>query len=182
MKTPLEPEPHGQWAGVGEVLTTHGVHGELRVLPLTDDSSRWEELSRVYCRFADETMELHVESVRYHKQCAIVKFKEIPDLTAAERLKECWLWIPKSERKPLPAGRFYRDQLLGMEVWDDTDRFLGRIRDILQTGANDVFVVGETPKKETLLPAIKSVVLAVDLEGRKMRVKIPPGLLEDDTW
>jgi 16S rRNA processing protein RimM len=178
----LEPEPHGEWAGVGEVLTTHGVQGELRVLPLTDDLSRWEELSRVYCRTASETMELHIESVRYHKQCVIVKFKEIPDITAAERLKDCWLWLPKYERKPLPAGRFYRDQLLGLEVLDDTERFIGRIRDILQTGANDVLVVGETSKEEILLPAIKSVILAVDLENGKMRVKIPPGLLEDDTW
>jgi 16S rRNA processing protein RimM len=179
VRKPLEPDLPGEWTGVGEILTVHGIQGELRVLPLTDDPSRMEELTRVYCRNAKGTHVLHLQSVRYHRACAIMKFKEIPDRTAAEEYRGAWLWIPKSERRKLPPDRFYQDQLLDMEVLDEQDQSLGRIKEIIQTGANDVFVVKEV-KGEWLLPALKSIVNKVDVEAGKMWVKLPPGLREGD--
>lgn len=180
MREALPPDLPGEWVGVGEVLTTHGVQGELKVLPLTDDPSRWEELTRVFGRTAEVTLELHVENVRYFKQFVIVKFREIADLSTAESLRGSRLWIPKSERKTLPPDRFYTDDLLQMDVFDDAGRLLGKIEQVMVTGANDVFVVKDEGEREILLPALKSVVLQVDLAGKRMTVRIPPGLLEDD--
>jgi 16S rRNA processing protein RimM len=176
---PLEPEIPGEWTGVGEITTVHGIQGELRVLPLTDDPSRMEELTRVYCRTAKGTQVLHPQSVRYHRACAVMKFKEIPDRTAAEEYRGCWLWIPKNERRKLPPDRFYQDQLLDIEVLDEEDQSLGRIKEIVQTGANDVYVVKDV-QSEWLLPALKSIIFKVDVEERKMWVRIPPGLREGD--
>lgn len=179
MNRPLEPDPPGEWISVGEIVTVHGIQGELRVLPLTDDPARLEELSRFYCRTAKGTMTLHPERLRFHRGCAVMKFKEIADRNMAEELRGARLWIPKSERKALPPGRFYEDQLLGMEVLDENDGFLGKIKDILVTGANDVYVVKEA-QGEWLLPALKSIVVRVDLESHKMWVRIPPGLRGGD--
>lgn len=178
MNKPQEPKGPGEWIGVGEIITTHGVRGELRIHPLTDDPERWEELTRVFCSTSEGTKELHVESVRYHKQAVVVKFEELSDMTQAEKFRGAWLWLPKSERKPLPADRFYRDQIVGIEVYNEHDVNLGSVQEILQTGANDVFVV-KGKGREILLPALKSVVMTVDLDANRMQVRIPPGLMEE---
>lgn len=181
MNKPLKPELPGEWVGVGEVLTTNGIRGELKVLPLTDEPSRWEELTRVYGCTPEKTWELHVETVRYFRQYVIVKFCEISEMTVAGTLRGSWLWIPKAERKPLPPDRFYTDDLLKMVVFDEHGKHLGVIDQVLPTGANDVFVV-KSNGREILLPALKTVVLQVDLAQNCMTVRIPPGLLEDDEW
>lgn len=178
MNKPQDPYDPGEWVGVGEVITTHGIRGELRIQPLTDEPERWEELTRVFYRSPEGTHELHVESIRYHKQAVVVKFEELSDMNEAEKLRGAWLWLPKSERRPLPPDRFYRDQIIGLEVYNEQDVHLGGIREILQTGANDVYVV-KSVNGELLLPALKSVVLSVDLEAGRMRVRIPDGLMED---
>lgn len=179
MNETLKPDLPGECIGVGEVITTHGVRGELKVLPLTDEPSRWGELTRVYGCTAEATLELHVETIRYFRQFVIVKFREITEMNAAEKLRGSRLWIPKAERRPLPPDRFYTDDLLQMEVIDEKGELLGNIDQVMQTGANDVFVV-KGNGREILLPALKSVVSQVDLAGKRMSVRIPPGLLEDD--
>jgi 16S rRNA processing protein RimM len=167
-------------AAVGEVLTTQGNKGELKVRPLTDDPQRWSELTRVFFCRADAREELTVERVRYFRGFVVVKFKEINSLTEAEKLRGGFLCIPLAERRPLPAGSYYFDQILGLSVLDETGSFLGKVEDILPTGANDVYVVRGGPHGEFLLPALKSVVLTVDLAAGAMKVRLPAGLVDED--
>ncbi len=172
--------PPADLAAVGEVLTTQGNKGEVKVRPLTVDPQRWSELTRVFFCRAGAREELTVEQVRFFRQFVVVKFKEINDMTQAEKLRGGFLCIPLAERRPLPEGSYYLDQILGLSVLDETGAFLGKIEDILATGANDVYVVRGGPHGEILLPALKSVVLAVDLPAGTMKVRLPAGLVDED--
>jgi 16S rRNA processing protein RimM len=173
-------QPPADLAAVGEVLTTQGNKGEVKVRPLTDDPQRWSELTRVFFCRAEAREPLTVEHLRFSRGFVIVKFKELNGIAEAEKLRGGFLWIPLEERKPLPEGSYYHDQILGLSVLDETGSFLGKIEDILPTGANDVFVVRGGPHGEFLLPALKAVVLAVDLAAGTMTVRLPAGLVDED--
>lgn|SRR5690554_6020734 len=172
--------PPEDLAAVGEVLTTQGNKGEVKVFPLTDEPQRWSELTRVYFCRADKREEFTVEQVRFFRRFVVVKFHEINGLAEAEELRGGFLWIPLTERKPLPAGRFYLDQILGLSVLDETGSFLGKVEDVLGTGANDVYVVRGGPYGEFLLPALKSVVFLVDPPAGVIKVRLPAGLVNGD--
>lgn len=175
--TPWRNPPDGLIA-VGEVLTTHGLKGEVKISPLTDDKERWLELKRVFLCSAKDRRELEVEGVRFHRETVIVKFHGICTVEEVEKFRGLFLWIPRHERPPLPEGRFYIDDLLDLEVHDDEDHFLGLLKKILPTGANDVFLIQGGCYGEILLPALRSVVLSVDLCAGKMVVRLPAGLVE----
>ncbi len=171
--------PPADLAAVGEILTTWGNKGEVKISPLTDDPQRWQELTRVYCFRQNRREELTVERVRFFRQFVLVKFREIDGLGEAEKLRGLFLWIPKAERKPLPAGRYYYDEILGLGVFDENEHFLGKVEDIIATGANDVYVVRGGCYGEILLPALKSVVLTIDLAAGILKVRLPAGLVNE---
>jgi len=172
--------PPADLAAVGEVLTTQGNKGEVKVRPLTDDPQRWSELTRVFFCRPGAREELTVERVRYFRGFVVVKFREINGIAEAEKLRGGFLWIPLAERRPLPEDSYYHDQILGLSVLDETGSFLGKVEDIFATGANDVYVVRGGPHGEFFLPALKSVVVAVDLAAGTMKVQLPAGLLDED--
>jgi 16S rRNA processing protein RimM len=174
---PWKNPPEGL-ISVGEVLTTQGNKGEVKVAPLTTDDERWHELKRVFACAKQEQIELNIEGVRFFRQFVIVKFREIQTVDEAERLRGLFLWIPKAERPPLPAGSYYLDELVGLSVYQETQEYLGTVAEVIPTGANDVYVLRGGPYGEILLPAIKSVVLAVDLSKGRMTAKLPAGLVE----
>lgn len=171
--------PPADLAAVGEILTTQGNKGEVKIFPLTDDPQRWKELTRVFYFRQDRREELTVERVQFFRQFVIVKFREIHGPGQAEELRGIFLWIPKTERKPLPAGEYYLDEILGLRVFDEKDFFLGKVEDIIATGANDVYVVRGGCYGEILLPALKSVVLTVDLTAGILKVRLPAGLVNE---
>ena len=176
---PWQNPPPGLIA-VGEVLTTQGNKGEVRVSPLTDTLERWLELTRVLRVSGAGTNELWIENVRFMRGLGSVKFRGVESMSAAEELRGEFLWLPEEERTPLPEGRFYLDQLIGLKVYGPNDRFLGSIAEVLTTGANDVYVVRGGEDGELLLPALKSVVRQVDTEKRIMRVELLPGLVDGE--
>lgn len=176
--TPWKNPPEGLIA-VGEVLTTHGLNGEVKVNPLTDDQERWHELKRVFFCFPKIQRELEIEKIRFDRQTVIVRFKGVSTIEEAKEFRGLFLWIPRRERPSLPKGRFYIDELLELEVYDENNSYLGRVKKVLPTGANDVFLLQDGSYGEILLPALKSVVLSVDLGAGRMMVRIPAGLVED---
>jgi 16S rRNA processing protein RimM len=151
----------------------------VRVVPQTDDITRFELLKSVFILRRGTLEEREIQSVRYHKQFVLLKLKGIDDMTTAEGYKGCELQIPAEEALPCGEDEYYIRDLYGMSVYTDEGELLGELGDILFTGANDVYVVKpvDTDKKDILLPAIKQCILSVDVPNKKMVVKLMEGLV-----
>lgn len=163
---------------VGRIVNTHGVKGELKVMPTTDDPKRFEKLKSVFVE--RKTMESYeIQSVRYHKDFVLLKLKGIEDMNAAELLKGSVLKIDRKDSLPLKKDEYYISDLFGLKVFTEEERYLGELIDIIETGSNDVYVVKkEDREKDLLLPAIKQVIKNVDIEEQKMIVHLLEGLEE----
>lgn len=163
---------------IGKILNAHGVRGELKVEPLTDNPERYKILEQVYLEDRKKNYTLYdVEFVRFHKGNVLVKLAGIDDMDAAKLVKNQHLAINKSDRMPLEEGAYYIDDLIGLQVFED-DRPIGVLKDVLQAGANDVYVLDSSIYPDLYIPALKSVVLSVDLENKRMDVKLPKGLVD----
>ena len=163
---------------IGRIQNTHGVRGEMKVIPLTDDPNRYSILEHVYVEDKRKNYtEYEVEGVRFHKEQVLIKLRGIDDMDKAKMLKNNYLAIDKSERMPLEEGAYYIDDLVCLDVYED-DRKLGVLKEVLQPGANDVYVVDSPIYPELCIPALKTVVLSVDLEKNVMMVKLPKGLVD----
>lgn len=163
---------------VGRVLGAWGVSGWVRVEPETDDPRRFHRLTRVrLVPRRGQPQWLNVRGAQVDGQQVRLRLEGIESREAAQLLGSSLLQIPVEEVAPLPEGRYYRFQLLGLEVWTQEGRCLGRVTEILETGANDVLVV-QGQGQEVLLPALRDVVRRVDLAGRRMEVALLPGLEE----
>lgn len=163
---------------VGVVTSVHGIKGEVKVFPTTDDSRRFKKLKQVYLDTGKELLSLEIEGVKFFKQMVILKFKgyENPDDVMKFRQKE--LWIDRKDAVRLSKDEYFIADLIDMEVCDEEGKLIGTLKDVISTGANDVYAV-ETPEgREVLFPAIKQCVLDVDTEARKMTVHVMEGLLD----
>lgn len=163
---------------VGVVSNTHGVRGEVKVFPTTDDVKRFKKLKTVLMEAGPQTREMKIESVRFFKQFVILKFQGIDDMDAALTLKGKSLLVTRQDAVRLRADEYFIADLIDLEVYDDTDRLLGTVTDVLQTGANDVYAVRMPDGKELLLPAIKECILQIDMENGRMSVHVMDGLLD----
>lgn len=163
------------YLAIGTIVGPHGIRGEVKVLPLTDYPERFRPGSRVFVGTADETAADVITTSRSHKNAMLVKLASVPDRNAAELLRNKLLWIPEHEAKPLGEHENYAHDLIGLAVETAEGEKLGRVAEILFTGANDVYVV-QGPEGELLLPALRKVVLEVDLEAGRMVVVVPDGL------
>lgn len=163
---------------VGVVTSVHGIKGEVKVFPTTDDSRRFKKLKQVYLDTGKELLSLEIEGVKFFKQMVILKFKgyENPDDVMKFRQKE--LWIDRKDAVRLSKDEYFIADLIDMEVCDEEGKLIGTLKDVISTGANDVYAVETTEGKEVLFPAIKKCVLDVDTEARKMTVHVMEGLLD----
>ena len=163
---------------IGKIVNTHGVRGELRVIPMTSDISRFDYLLYTWIRVEGKPREYRVSKVRYHKQFVLVKLQGIDNMTYAEALKGCELLVDRQNARPLEEDEYFICDLIGLMVYEG-DKLLGELTEVLETGSNDVYVVTGEDRKEILVPALKSVVTQVDLKNRRMQVKLPEGLLDE---
>jgi len=161
---------------IGRVLRPHGVRGELRLALLTDYPERLPLHPVFY--LGDDEKPYRVERVRLQQGAALVKLAGCDDRDAAEALRGQWVQIPIEDAVPLEEGEYYTFQLIGIEVVTDHGESLGRVVEVLETGANDVYVV-HGPRGEVLLPAIEDVVRELDVPARRMVVSPLPGLLDE---
>ena len=162
---------------VGVISSTHGLKGEVKVFPTTDDLQRFRKLKKVLLDTGKEYLPLTIAGVRFFKNQVILQFKEFQDINEVERYRGRDLLIERDQAVPLAENENFIVDLIDLEVFDDTDKRLGVLTDVLQTGANDVYVVETDEGKEILLPAIPSCILEVDLETGRMSVHVPEGLL-----
>ena len=165
---------------IGEVLRPHGVRGELLLRLMTEYPERIGTLKTVYLGLPGETPAPYtVAGARMHRGKLLLKLAEVPDRTSAEKYRGYLVQISLGDAPPLEEDEYYLFQVLGVEVITTDGDVLGRVTDVLETGANDVFVVRGGPKGEVLIPDVPHVVVELDVEGRQMIVKLMDGLLPD---
>ena len=170
-----------EYIEVGKIVNTHGVKGELKVIPTTDDIKRFELLKDILVETKEGLVNYPILSVRYLKSFVLLQLENIEDMTQGERLKNCALKIPKELALPLQKDEYYIGDLYNIKVVTEDGEKLGEIVDILFTGSNDVYVIKDVtnPKsKELLIPAIKQCILNVDTEQNTMIVHLLEGLRE----
>lgn len=163
---------------VGVITTTHGVRGEVKVFPTTDEAERFLDLDYVLLDTGRELRRLTIEHVKFFKNLAILKFEEINNINDIEMYKGKDLWIPREEGQELGEDEYYIADLLGMKVFLEDGTEFGILKDVMETGANDVYIVQMKDGKEVLLPAIGDCILDVNPEEGTMTVHIMKGLLE----
>ena len=162
---------------VGVITTTHGVRGEVKVFPTTDDAERFLELEYVLLDTGRELRRLDIKNVRFFKNLVILKFDGIDNINDIEKYKGKDLWIPREEAHELGEDEYYIADLQGLNVVLEDGTEFGTLRDVMETGANDVYIIDSNEHGEVLLPAIKECILDVDLEKNTMTVHLMKGLL-----
>ena len=163
---------------VGVITSTHGIRGEVKVFPTTDDMNRFKKLKTVILDTGKEHKTLNIESVKFFKNMVILKFKGFDNINDVEMWRQKDLLITRDQAVKLSPDENFIVDLIGLTVITDEGETLGVMQDVLQTGANDVYIVKMAGGKEVLLPAIKDCILNVDLEKGEMLVHVLDGLLD----
>lgn len=169
------PQGESVYLAIGFLRRPHGVSGEIIMDLHTDFPERIKKGRRVYIGEKHEIAEF--ESVRVHGQGLLVKLRGYDTPETAGRFRNQWVHVKSSEVPPLPEGKHYKYELVGLKVVDDQGNLLGDLAEILETGANDVYIVRNEKGREILLPAIPSVILNIDMDSRVMTVHLLEGLV-----
>lgn len=162
---------------VGQIVNTHGLRGEVKVVPWTDYPEVFEDFDHVYTDVKKQKMTLEISGIKYQKSNLIVKFKGIDHIDEAEKLKNQELYVDR-EQLGEPEEGYYICDLLGCVVKTDEGEILGEIVDVFPTGSNDVYTVRREDGKQILLPVIDDVVLSVDIENDEILVHLMEGLVD----
>ncbi|MDX2160666.1 MAG: ribosome maturation factor RimM [bacterium] len=171
---------HPKYLLLGEILRPHGVRGELRMRVLTDFPERIASLERLYIgKGVDDPNPVPyvLQGIRFHQEYGLLKLKTVDDRNAAELFRELFVMVDLEHAVPLEDDEFYLYELIGLTVRLDDDSTLGTLTEVLETGANDVYVVDSPAHGEVLIPALDDVVLEIDIEAGWMRVRLPEGLI-----
>ena len=161
---------------VGVITGTHGLRGEVKVYPTTDEPARFLDLEQVILDTGRQERVLKLRSVKFFKKFVILGFEGLDRIEDVERLKGAELLIPREEAYELEEGEYFIPDLLGLRVVTEDGRELGVIKDVIETGANNVYDVRNEDGKGILIPAISDCVLDVNLEEETMKVHLLPGL------
>ena len=163
---------------VGIITSTHGVRGEVKVYPTTDDPRRFRRLKEVVLDTGKEKMNLEIEGVKFFKQFVILKFKGLDNINDIEKYRQKSLYVTRKNAVRLQRDEYFIADLIGLKVQDEDGKELGTVKDVIETGANDVYEVEMADGKSLLLPAIKQCILNVDVENGTMQVHVLDGLLD----
>lgn len=163
---------------VGVISSTHGVRGEVKVFPTTDDPKRFKKLKTVMLDTGREKLTLNIEQVKFIKNMVILKFKEFNDINEIEKYKGKDLLINRDQAVKLAPNENFIVDLIGLKVVTDEGVEFGTLKDVMETGANDVYIIDGNDGKEYLFPAIKQCILNIDLEAGVITVHILDGLLD----
>lgn len=166
---------------IGRITRPHGLRGEVRVQIITDFPERFQAMDSVIVQTPDGVRRRYnINGVRFHKGFVILQLEGVDTVEDAQRLRNSLLRVTRDELVPLPPGHYYISDLIGLEVYTEFGELLGTVSDVLQPGANDVYVVRPAAEgtEEILLPAIRDVVKDIDLESGRITVHLLPGLIE----
>lgn len=161
---------------VGVITTTHGIRGEVKVFPTTDDVSRFKKLKRVLLDTGKEHMSLEVSGVKFFKNLVILKFKGIDNINDIEKYKGKGLFVTRENAVLLEENEYFIADLIGLKAVSDEGEDLGRVIDVLQTGANDIYVIHKKGEDDILVPAIKDCIKKVDFDENVITIHLLDGL------
>lgn len=167
-----------QFLRVGVITSTHGIRGEVKVFPTTDDPRRFKKLKKVILDTKKEQLTLKIDGVKFFKNQVILKFEGLDQIGDVEKYKNCDLLVSREDAVPLEDNENFIADLIDMTVVTDRGETLGILTDVMETGANDVYVVTTAEGKEILLPAIRDCILDVNVEEKQMLVHVLEGLLD----
>jgi len=167
----------GDLVAIGKVARPYQGRGLLRITPLTDFPDRFSNLAKVFVVGEEETRILTVERAERKGKTVLLKFAGVETREEAWELVGCMLEVPEEELVPLPSGTYYIFQLIGMRALTEEGEFLGELSDVISTPANDLYVL-KRGGQEVLIPAVKDVVKAVDVEKGEIVIAPIPGLLD----
>ena len=162
---------------VGVITATHGLKGEVKVFPTTDDPNRFRRLKEVILDTGKEERVLKIEGVKFFKQMVILKFQGLDDINDVERLRRGRLYVTRENAVRLKRNEYFIADLIGMRVENEDGSELGVLQDVISTGANDVYDVRLADGRQLLIPAIRECILEVNVEEGWMRVHLLDGLL-----
>ena len=163
---------------VGIITSTHGVRGEVKVYPTTDDPRRFRRLKEVVLDTGREKINLEIEGVKFFKQFVILKFKGLDNINDIEKYRQKSLYVTRKNAVRLQRDEYFIADLIGLKVQDEDGTELGTVKDVIETGTNDVYEVEMADGRSLLLPAIKQCILNVDVENGMMQVHVLEGLLD----
>lgn len=163
---------------VGIISSTHGVRGEVKVFPTTDDVKRFKKLKEVLLDTGKETLTLEIEGVKFFKQFVILKFKGYDNIDDIVKYRGKSLFVTRENAVKLQKDEYFIADLIGLKVINEDGSFTGVLKDVMETGANDVYIVESQNGKEVLIPAIKDCILQVDFEKEQVLVHLLDGLLD----
>jgi 16S rRNA processing protein RimM len=167
-----------QYLKIGVITTTHGVRGEVKVFPTTDDAGRFLDLDEVMLCKNGKTENHEIENVKFFKNQVILKLSGITSMNDAELYRNWEIFIPREEGVDLEEDEYYQADLIGLTVYTEDGSKFGVLKEIIETGANDVYVVKTQTHGEVLIPAIKDCIIDVNIEEGHMTVHLMPGILD----
>ena len=162
---------------VGKIVNTHGLKGEVKIVTWTDTPDVFEDIEYVYAKKKHEEIKLTTKNIKYQKNNIIVKFAEINSIEEAETFKNSVLSCDREQLGELPEGVYYIADLIGCTVFEN-EKELGKISDVFNTGANDIYAVSRPQQKDLLIPVLEETVKKVDIENKRIDVVLIEGLDE----
>lgn len=162
---------------VGVITQTHGIRGEVKVFPTTDDANRFKKLKEVILDTGRERLSMEIEGVKFFKQFVILKFRGYDSINDVEKYKQGRLLVTRDKAVRLKKDEYFVTDMIGMRVVTDAGEEFGVLKEVLATGANDVYVVSRKDDTEVLLPAIKECIKNIDMDGHVMEIHVMDGLL-----
>ncbi|QQY80755.1 16S rRNA processing protein RimM [Keratinibaculum paraultunense] len=166
-----------EFTQVGKIINTHGVKGEVKIYPLTDDIYRFNKLKKVY--LGKNKVKLEIENVRYHKGLVIIKFKGIDNINEIISFKDDFIYVDEEDRIKLPEDKYFIYDVIGCVVYNHEGEKIGLISDVIQSASNDVYVVKDyNLDKEYLIPAIKEFIIHIDVDNKNIIIDPIEGMIE----
>lgn len=160
---------------VGKITNTHGIKGDLKVYPLTDYMERFEELEWVYIEGQDE--KFYIKNVKYMSTVLLLSFKNYEDINLVEKYKGKYLLIDHTQRRDLPEDTYYIADIVGLDVYTIKNEYVGKVKDIIQTGPNEVYIIKDKNKKEIMIPAVKQFIPTISLDEKKIIINPIEGMM-----
>ena len=161
---------------VGKIVNTHGLRGEVKVVPWTDYPEVFEDIETVYIKKKSDFERLDIAGIKYQKNNLIIRFAQLKDINEAEKYKNRVLYAERASLGELPEGVYYIADLIGLDVVKEDGEKVGIISDVFNTGSNDIYDEKREGQKNLLLPVIDDVVLNIDVENKKVTVRMMEGL------
>lgn len=162
---------------LGQIVNHFGIKGMVKVNPFTDDISQFETLEFILVEKAGKLLKMQIEETKYSKSQVLLRLKGIETVEEAEKYRGCYIKIARKDAKKLPKDTYFIADLIGLQVYTDENVLLGKVEDIYNAGANDIYVVKSEDGKQILLPGISEVLKQIDLEQEKITVHLIKGLV-----